>query len=98
MNSMAQILQFERLAPATSVVEAAERQLRQSPYFFLKGLSCHFDGGVLTLRGTVPMWQLRQFAETIVGRVEGVRQVVNQVEIFDPMLMPLGDRAARNAG
>ena len=95
---MVQILQFENHAPATSVVEAAERLLRQSPYFFLKGLSCHFDGGVLTLRGTVPMWQLKQFAESIVARAEGVRQIVNQVEIFDPMLAPFSDRGARSAG
>ncbi len=35
---MVHILQFEHAAHATNVVEAAQRQLRQSPYFFLKGL------------------------------------------------------------
>ena len=95
---MVKILQFEVHASTASVGDAAERRLRESPYFFLKGISCNFDRGVLTLRGTVPMWQLKQFAETIVARVDGVSEVVNEVEVFDPMLMPVSDRAVRNAG
>jgi len=95
---MVEILQFENRAPAASVGDAAERRLRESPYFFLKQITCYFDHGVLTLRGTVPMWQLKQFAESIVARVDGVRQIVNQVEVFDPMLTPVSDRAVRNAG
>ena len=72
-------------APANaSIAEQAERRLRESPYFFLRRIRCHFEAGVLTLRGTVPLWQLRQFAEAIVARVEGVRRVDNQVEVLDP--------------
>ena len=56
--------------------------LRESPYYFLKQIRCHFEAGVLTLRGTVPLWQLRQFAESIVARVEGVRKIENEVERF----------------
>ncbi len=95
---MIEILQFEKTATAASVIAMAERRLRESPYFFLKGVTCHFESGLLTLRGTVPMWQLRQFAESIVARVDGVRQIDNQVEVFDPMLMPFSERAARHAG
>ena len=72
-------------AHATGVGELAQRRLRESPYFFLKSLSCYFDSGILTLRGQVPYRQLRQFAEDIVLRVDGVQQVVNRVEVFDPV-------------
>ncbi len=95
---MVVILQFENQAPAASVSELAERRLHESPYFFLKRINCDFERGRLTLRGTVPMWQLKQIAESIVARVDGVRQVVNEVEVFDPMLMPVSGRAVRSAG
>ena len=57
-----------------------------------------YAAGVLTLRGTVPLVQLRQFAESIVSRVDGVWRIDNQVEVFDPMTAPFSDRAVRNAG
>ncbi len=89
-------------APAAAdpncVGEIAERRLRESPYFFLKALNCHFENGVLTLRGRVPHGRLKQFAEAIVSRIEGVREVVNRVEVFDPVRGPFSVREMRNAG
>lgn len=78
------ILSFDKDFDSASIVCAASRRLCESPYYFLKGISCHVDGGVLTLRGRVPMEPLREFAESIVSRVEGVRRVVNRIEIYDP--------------
>ncbi len=95
---MTEILPLDSISLAERVVATAERRLRESPYFFLKGLHCRFSTGVLTVQGTVPMWQLREFAETIVARVDGVETVDNQIEVFDPMQMPLRGPAARNAG
>ena len=79
---------------ADKIADAAERRLRESPYFFLKSLRCQFEAGVLTLRGRVPYWQLRQFAESIVSRIDGVREVVNRIEVFDPSAA----RVVRSAG
>jgi osmotically-inducible protein OsmY len=92
-----QILPLTTSTPARGVEEQAQRRLRESPYYFLKQVSCHFEAGVLTLRGTVPLWQLRQFAESIVSRVEGVRSIENEVEVFDPLAEPIEVRAARSA-
>ena len=85
------------LAPA-DVGEIAERSLRESPYFFLKGLNCHFKSGLLTLRGRVPNGQLKQFAEAIVARIDGVNEVDNRIEVFDPVRESLSARAVRSAG
>jgi osmotically-inducible protein OsmY len=84
--------------PAARIVDEAERRLCRSPYFFLRKLRCQFDAGTLTLVGQVPYWQLRQFAEAIVSRVEGVQRVANRVEIFDPMAGPSGAPRVRSAG
>ena len=92
------ILSFRRKLDSATIVEAAHRRLRGSPYFFLKGVSCRVDGGVLTLRGRVPFKPLKQFAESIVSRVEGVREVVNRIEVYDPQRTYVSAQAARNAG
>jgi osmotically-inducible protein OsmY len=66
------------------VGELAERRLRESAYFFLKSLTCQYDRGTLTIRGRVPHDRLREFAESIVARVEGVSSINNQIEVYDP--------------
>jgi osmotically-inducible protein OsmY len=92
------ILEASSTVSRAPIGEIAERRLRESPYFFLKYLTCRFEGGVLTLRGRVPYGQLKQFAESIVCRIGGVREVVNRVEVFDPAHGHVRAPAARNAG
>jgi osmotically-inducible protein OsmY len=81
-----------------AIDQLAQRRLRESPYFFLKSLECHFADGVLTLRGRVPYAPLKKFAETIVWRIDGVHDVVNRIEVQDPMRATFNGPAARNAG
>ncbi len=76
----------------------AERRLSDSPYYFLKNLSCQFNSGVLTVRGRVPDDRLRQIVESIVARVPGVKMVANCVEVYDPTQRPISARPVRNAG
>jgi hypothetical protein len=78
------ILPFEKQLDCTTIAREAERLLRESPYYYLKGLRCDCQSGVLTLRGRVPLGSLRQFAEVIVSRVSGVDAVVNRIEVYDP--------------
>jgi osmotically-inducible protein OsmY len=78
------ILSFDRNLDCATVSQNAQRQLCASPYFFLRNLRCQVRDGVLTLEGQVPLEPLKQFAEAIVSRVDGVRRVVNRVEVQDP--------------
>ena len=71
-------------ANPSNVCELAQRRLRESPYYFLRSLTCHVNRGVLVLRGRVPHNRLREFAEAIVARVDGVQSIENQVEVCDP--------------
>jgi osmotically-inducible protein OsmY len=92
------ILPISTQVTSSNVGEVAQRRLRESPYFFLKSLNCHFDNGVLTLRGRVPLGQLKLFAESIVSRVDGVLEVINRIEVFDPVRGSTVVPAARNVG
>jgi osmotically-inducible protein OsmY len=77
------ILAFDKNLDS-AIAQSAQRRLCASPYFFLRSLRCEVQAGVLTLCGSVPLGPLRQFAEVIVSRVEGVERVVNRIEVYDP--------------
>jgi osmotically-inducible protein OsmY len=63
------------------ITEIARAALRQSAYAELRELSCDFDGGILTLRGRVPTYYLKQLAQEAVADVPGVVEVENHVEV-----------------
>jgi BON domain len=70
--------------PAVSpIVQAVERRLRESSYYYLRSIRCGYEAGVITLRGRVPTFYLKQTVQSIVEKIEGVEQVVNLVEVFD---------------
>lgn len=80
------------------LTRVAQRRLTESPYFFLKGLNCQCQGGVLTLRGRVPMLRLKQFAEDIVSRIDGIESIDNRIEVVDPFAPASAAPGLRNAG
>lgn len=94
---MTNILPIATELAARDIAKQAHESLCRSPYFFLRGVHCQFAAGVLTLRGNVPYRQLREIAESIVGRVEGVEQVVNALEVCDPYAAT-GPTRVRTAG
>lgn len=63
------------------IAEIAQTALRQSSYTELRGVSCEFSGGVLTLQGRVPSYHLKQLAQASVAHVPGVVEVRNRVEV-----------------
>jgi osmotically-inducible protein OsmY len=83
---------------AIDIARRAEERLRQSPYFYLRNLLCSFEAGVLTITGKVPYWQLRNFAESIVSRIDGVQHVANHVQVVDPQQPAIAPQALRTAG
>ncbi len=76
------------------VRELAEQRLRSNPYLALKNVSCEFIDGVLTLRGCLPTYYLRQIAQAAVVGMDGVHSVVDQIEVVPPSARQ-GQREAR---
>lgn len=70
--------------PSRGVAEDAESRLRCNAYLALKNVSCEYQEGVLTLRGCLPTYYLKQMAQATVARVEGVEHVVNEIEVMAP--------------
>jgi osmotically-inducible protein OsmY len=44
-------------------------------------ITCHFEDGVLTLRGKLPSFYLKQLAQEAVREVHRVRRVINEIEV-----------------
>jgi hypothetical protein len=78
------------------IADIAQATLRQSPYPVLHELSCEFSGGVLTLRGKVASYRLKQLAQATVAEVPGVIEVHNRVEVIETRATP--DLAWKGAG
>jgi len=71
-----------RPALPSGIAEGAENCLRSNPYLALKNVSCLYHEGVLTLRGCLPTYYLKQMAQAAVARVDGVQRIVNEIEVI----------------
>ncbi len=67
-----------------SVLAAATSRLRKSDYHELHLISCTFYEGVLTLRGRVSTFYLKQVAQTMIASLEGVERINNRLEVAAP--------------
>jgi len=67
--------------PGNPIIEGAENCLRHNPYLALKNVRCEYREGILTLRGCVPSYYLKQMAQTAVAQI-GVQNIVNEIEVI----------------
>jgi osmotically-inducible protein OsmY len=70
-----------RFAPERMVEMMAEARLARSPYHELSRVWCRFGEGVLTLRGRVSTYYLKQVAQHTVRQIDGVTQIDNRLRV-----------------
>jgi len=78
------VLPAAHVSLASSVLDRVQRVLAESSYSYLRRVSCAYDDGVLTLRGRMPTFYMKQTLQVLVAKVEGVKQIVNLVEVANP--------------
>ena len=103
------------LSKEKQVVEAeAQSRLRTSAYHALHLITCELHEDVLTLRGHVPTFHLKQVAQTLIRDLDGVGGIDNQLEVAEslpanlkrkasssatgPQGQPIGDRTRSRSG
>jgi osmotically-inducible protein OsmY len=69
------------LAEEVALRAAALRSLARSPFIAVRSIRCEVCGGMLTLRGRVSSFYLKQIALAAVRHLEQVREVRNEVEV-----------------
>ena len=68
-------------SPVCYVTKQAQELLRTSPYKPVRRVACAYQDGMLVLRGRLRTFFHKQLAQEAVARVDGVRQVVNEIEV-----------------
>ena len=66
------------------VAQAARDRLRSNPYWPVRRVSCECDEGRLFLRGRLSSFFHKQLAQEAVADVDGVTQVINEIEVAWP--------------
>ena len=67
-----------------AVQAEAHSRLRNSGYHELRLVSCDFHEGVLTLRGQVSSFYLKQVAQELIRRLDGAEEINNHLEVVAP--------------
>jgi len=66
---------------ASDVTAPIVRQLQESSYSGLRGVKLAYDGGKLTLCGTLPSFYLKQLAIAIASDAPAVQEIVDLMEV-----------------
>ena len=66
---------------SNTTTDAAEQRISQQPQLAFERISCKFDDGRLFLRGRVPSFYQKQLAQEAIAGMEGVDQVVNEIQV-----------------
>jgi hyperosmotically inducible protein len=81
-------------AGETRIAQEVRHQLVMLPYYgVFDDLAFRVDGSTVTLLGAVTRPTLKSDAENVVKRVEGVTQVVNNIDVLPPS--PMDDQTRR---
>jgi osmotically-inducible protein OsmY len=73
----------EHRVPTTHhIVAIAEARLGASSHLALRNIFCKSDQGMLVLEGRLSTFFQKQLAQELVAGIEGVKQVVNQIEVI----------------
>lgn len=70
-----------KTSPPRTIAAIAEARFRTDSHTALRGISCKADQGVLVLEGCLSTFFQKQLAQEIVANIQGVVQVVNQIEV-----------------
>jgi osmotically-inducible protein OsmY len=76
MNSSATVVEATE-----ALCQRVERRLRSNGFLALRGVTCGWNQGKLTLRGQVPTYYLKQLAQAMASQVEGNLELVNAIAV-----------------
>jgi osmotically-inducible protein OsmY len=73
---------FQDETQAHQILALAKDRIREHSHLSAQRIWCDYSGRRLYLRGQVPSFYLKQLAQTAVSGLEGVSQVVNEIEVL----------------
>jgi hypothetical protein len=67
-----------------ALCDAALQRLQSSSYAALRRLRCEVNEAVVVVHGVLPSYYLKQIAQTLIQRLDGIKSVTNLVEVQAP--------------
>ena len=67
---------------ADQIVALAKDRIRHQPHLSVQRIWCEYNGRRLYLRGQVPSFYLKQLRKPPFPGLDGVSQVVNEIEVL----------------
>jgi osmotically-inducible protein OsmY len=80
MSSSSETASFESVDPHQTE-KAVRAKLRGNSYPAVRHVSCECHNGTVFLRGRLPSYHLKQIAQEVIARVNGVARVINEIEV-----------------
>ncbi len=71
----------EGIAGSRHICELAVRRLEDKQYPQLRRIHCDYHEGVMTLRGVVSSFHLKQVAQAALVGLDGVEEIANRLEV-----------------
>ena len=65
------------------IADEARRRLCRSSHFHLREMTCDSNCGVLSVSGRVPSYYLKQVVQSSLTGIDGVEQIVNDVDVVN---------------
>jgi hypothetical protein len=86
MKDRAMSKEVQTVVQRCGVREIVEGRLRESMYVSLRTVSCQFKDGLLTLRGIVPTFYVKQVILSIVEDLEceGIKRINDEIDVVNP--------------
>lgn len=82
INNKTSVRSVTKLPVATAeILRSAIERFQDSTYTQLRTIDCDFHEGILTLRGIVTSFFLKQLAQVTVADIRGVEVVFNRLEV-----------------
>ncbi|MGO9111670.1 MAG: BON domain-containing protein [Thermoguttaceae bacterium] len=73
---------FQDETQANMVLALAKDRILHQSHLSVQRIWCEYSGRRLYLRGQVPSFYLKQLAQAAVSGLDGVSQVVNEIEVL----------------
>ena len=73
---------LENTISTNAPADEAKERIRSQPHLAFHRIWCEYDGGRLFLRGQVPNFYHKQLAQEAIVGMDGVDQVINDIEVI----------------
>lgn len=71
----------------SEIIKAAHQRLDSSSHLFRRTVRCDCSHGVLKISGRLPSFYLKQTAQSLLDKIDGVKRVENEIVVVSATIV-----------